>query len=386
MEAITSFFRFYFYYLDALFTGFSVVTRVAVAFVMLMAIIILFTIYKLIYAVYKIKQQKKRKKKVQNLYEEKTREIIFSAQTLPEETIRHELKVAENASFKDWESRYITDLLLSIKDEKNESAINVENYSTVIRVFLLVGFWDSHLHKRNLKKNKRALRRLISINNTIPEGIFTHLIHTNNHDLRKLAKCGYMQFSAHNPLKFLDEDFDQRFNSLDEVRIHAALRSREKELPSLIRWVYNTENEAYKCFLIEEIGLFNQIECIPQLLNLFKETKSEQIKMATAKTLGRLKHPDTIDILVSEYELCSEAVQSSIIDAMGKIGTQEALEFLEEECYRTINNELFIKIVRNIYMLDSTQRIYPRLKQNTHNSFQKTVFEHIEQIEISNAI
>ena len=386
METTISIFKFYFYYLEGLFTGFPIVIRTVALFVMLMTIIIIYTLYKFVYAVYKIKQQKKHQNKIQNRYETKIREIISSTQTLSEEEMRNELNVPENTSFKEWESRYITDLLLSIKTEKNDQGINEENYSGIIKIFRLIIFWDNHLRKKNPNKNKRALRRLISINDNIPEGIFTHLVHANNSDLRKLAKCGHMQLSAHNPFKFLDDDFDQRFNSLDEVRIHAAFKTRQERLPLLIRWVYSTKNEAYKSFLIEEIGLFKQTECAPQLLELFKETKSDRIKASTAKTLGLLNHPGTIEVLSSEYELCSETVQLKIIDAIEQIGTQEALTFLENECYRTTSDELFIKIVRSIYRIDLKREIFPKLKQHTHNSFQQTVFEHVERIEISTAI
>jgi len=386
MEPIVSFFKFYFYYLDALFTGFPLVIRAATLLVMLMAIIIFVGLYRFLFSIYKIKRQKRRKEKIRNLYEANIREIVFSPQTLSDEEIRDRLGVVEKGAFKEWESRYITDLLLAVKNEKESSYLNEENYAEVIRLFSLVIFWDSQLHKRSLKKNKRALRRLINISQNIPEGIFTHLHHTNNHDLRKHAKYGHMQLSAHNPFKFLDEDFDQRFNSLDEIRIHAALKAREKRLPLLIRWVHNTQNDSYKCFLIEEIGLFNQTECAPQLMDMFKEAKSDQLKAAIAKTLGMLNCEGAVTVITSEYGLCSEPVQLSIIDALESIASRQALVFLENECYKTLNDELFIKIVRSIYRIDSKHETYPRLKQNSRNSFQQTVFEHVERVEISNAI
>ena len=386
METTISFFKFYFYYLDALFTGFPLVVRTTTVFVMLLAVIIVIVLSRFLFSIYKIKRQRKRKEKVRDLYEEKIREIIFSQQTLSGEDIRNRLGVVEKGSFKEWESRYITDLLLAVKNEKDSSYLNEENYTGVIRMFSLISFWDRHLHKRSLKKNKRALRRLISLTQDIPEGIFTHLYHTNNHDLRKHAKCGHMQLSVHNPFKFLDEDFDRRFNSLDEIRIHAALKSRETRVPSLIRWVYNTQNDAYKCFLIEEIGLFGQTECAPQLMDMFKETKNDQLKVAIAKTLGLLNCEGTVGVITSEYGLCSEPVQLSIVDALELIGSREALVFLENECYKTQSDELFIKIVRSIYRIDLKRETYPRLKQHSHSSFQQTVFEHVERVEISKAI
>ena len=386
METIVSFFKFYFYYLDALFTGFPLVIRAATLFVMLMAIIIVVGLYRFFFSIYKIKRQKRRKEKIRNLHEANIREIVFSPQTLSEKEIRDRLGVVEKGRLKEWESRYITDLLLAVKNEKESSYLNEENYTEVIGIFSLVIFWDRQLHKRSLKKNKRALRRLINISQNIPEGIFTHLHHTGNPDLRKHAKYGHMQLSAHNPFKFLDEDFDQRFNSLDEIRIHAALKAREQRVPSLIRWVYNTQNDAYKCFLIEEIGLFNQTECSPQLMDLFKGAKSDQLKAAIAKTLGMLNGEGTVTVITSEYGLCSEPVQLSIIDALESIASRQALAFLENECYKTLSDELFIKIVRSIYRIDSKHETYPRLKQNSRNSFQQTVFEHVERVEISNAI
>ena len=188
METIVSFFKFYFYYLDALFTGFPLVVRTTTVFVMLLAIIIIIALSRFLYSIYKMKRQKKRKAKIRNLHEEKMREIIFSPQTFSEEEIRDRLGVVEKGTLKDWESRYITDLLLAVKSEKESSFLNEENYTAVIRIFSLVGFWDRHLHKRSPKKNKRALRRLISLTQDIPEGIFTHLHHIHRSEERRVGK------------------------------------------------------------------------------------------------------------------------------------------------------------------------------------------------------
>lgn len=383
MEKIFETIRFYIYYWDSLFIGFPIVIRIVSTLVVLLAILYIVSLFRFIYLAYSFERKKRHFEQVKQKYAIKLKSILFSTSNTYPDAVKSELEI-ENVSFKKWEKDDITQLILSIKQEKKIGQINVNNYIAVIDAFGLISFWEENLRNKSLEKNMQALRMLDSLGINIPGSILANKVQGLNSNLRKYAKSEHIRFASHDAFKFLEEDFDGDLNPLDEIRIHASLKERAKlkSLPLLIRWVNTAQNEAYKCFLIKEIGLFNQAGSAQQLLELYQNTMSFRIKASIAEALGLLKYTQAVPILTFNYDSNPEFVQASIINAMGQFATPEALAFLEVIYNQTSDDELFIKIVRNIYLIDSRKETYLRLKDVTTNIFRKSVFANAEQTEI----
>lgn len=380
METLVSSFKFYFFYLQAKYAGFPYIVRIAAFVVALLAITYLFTLYQFFLSMYRIKQEKKHKNDIAKRYKDLLRNIIFSTENFSLDQIKNTLK-ADEGSLKKWEKEKISDLIHDIKTEKNTAPVNEKNYSRVLDAFSLVTYWEGYLRTRNLKKNKEALRQLDNLGKIIPSSSLAYRIEERNHDLRKHVKSGFIHYASYDNFKFLEDDFDHDFNPFDELRIHVALKERAKQthLPLLIRWVNSAKSEAYKCFLIGEIGLFKQKESAPQLLELYKESSSERLRTELVKTLGILKYAEAITALAADYSTSSESLQSAIIEAMGQFGSHEALGFLVRIYHQTTNTDLFIKIVHNIYRIDEQRTTFFALKKEATTTFQRSVFEQAEQ-------
>jgi len=315
-------------------------------------------------------------------FEEKLKLVLFSGQNLSRDVIINKLEFKQG-SLKNKEKESVTELLLFVKDSDDQT-LNEFNYSEVIEIFGLIGYWEGILRKNNLKRNKQALRMLEDIAKPGSGNIVAHKVQGRNNDLRKHSKNTHMRFASYDAFKFLEDDFDREFNSLDEMRICAALeeRAKQKKLPLLIHWVHTAQNELYKCFLIKEIGFFNQKESGSQLVEMYQNEKSYQVKAQIVETLGLLKYDDAIDVLTDSYGFNPVPVQACIIEALGNMDSLKlkSLSFLEQIYEETQNGDLLTKIVDNIYKLDQNKDTFYKLKQKSTDDFHESVFTYVEKV------
>ncbi|MBK5722417.1 HEAT repeat domain-containing protein [Dysgonomonas sp. Marseille-P4677] len=372
--------KFYYYYYESIFTGYPFFIRIATAMVIILTTIYIITLIVFFFSFYNIKRLKSKVDSIENDYKDKLKAIMFSPENLSNEEIRTELQL-DNKKLKGWKKKEITDLILSLKPQKVDTYFNQNNYSGILDVFAIIPYWETKLKVRNLNNNKKALRIMENLGKNIPGSSLSSRIEERNPDLRKHVKTGFMHCASYDNFRFLDDDFDNQFNPLDEMRIHAALieQNKKKQLPPLIRWVNNSQNETYKAFLIEEIGFFNQQESASKLLELFQVSKSNKVKAKIVETLGLLKYIKAIPIFLNEYGVCSEQVQAAIVSVLGESEPPEAIEFLKEVYAGTSNEGLIIKIVQNIYKLDHEKETFFTLKQNASGVFQKSIFDFVEQ-------
>ena len=372
--------KYYFYYLDSQFTGFPLIIRITVFIVMLLILLYAVSMIRFFYIKRKRKKKEKLYKKMAKRFEENLKRVLFDRQNLSRNIIISKLEF-EQGSLKNKEKEPVTKLLLFVKSCEDQT-LNEHNYFEVIDIFELIEYWEELLRKNNLKKNRQALRNLEELAKSGYGNITAHKILGRNHDLRKHSKSSYMRFASHDAFRFLEDDFDKEFNSLDEMRIRAALeeRAKQKNLPLLIRWVHTAQNESYKCFLIKEIGFFNQKESGSQLVKMYQKEKSYPVRAQIAETLGILKYNDAIDILIDSYGINPAMVQIRIIDALGNMDSPKSLSFLEKIYGETQDVDLLTEIVDNIYKLDQDKGVFYKLKQKSTDGFQESVFTYVEKM------
>lgn len=385
--------KFYYFYLESQFLGFPLIIRIAAAIVGFLIVFYIGSVIRFLIIARGQKRKEKLDKKIVDRFEEKLKDILFSQGILSRVAIIEKLEFKQG-SLKNKEKEAVTEELLSIVKTEGH-AFNEYNYTEVVDIFGLIAYWEGLLRKDDLKKNKLALRKLEDLAINIRGNLVAHKVQGRNQGLRKHAKSDYMRYAAHDAFKFLEEDFDKDFNALDEMRIHDSLEELAKQnpVPLLIRLVYTAQSESYRCFLIKEIGFFNQRESGAQLVEMYQEEKSHKVKAQIVVTLGLLQYRDAMDVLINDYELNLTSTQACIIEAMGNMDSPKALFFLEDIFKQTQDGNLQIKIVENIYKLDKTKSVFNKMKQNaqeaelkhtavegeTRSDFVTSIFLYVEQ-------
>lgn len=367
--------KFYLYYLDSLFIGYPFVIRMTVSLIMLLISLYLIAMIRIVVTVRKRKRDNARRENISERFGEKLRTVLLTEQKMSFFEIK-DLLNPHDTVFKNWEKRYITDLVIQSKEKPS---FNDHNYTHLLEIFPLLEFWEKKLQKDNLGESKNAIRILDQIREGITGSLFSKKINSNEPSLRKHVKSEYLKYASNDAFKFLENNFDKDFNGLDGVRLHDSLKERDaaRPLPLLTKWLKNSEKESYQSFIIKEIGYFEQKAAAPYLVEFFKTTNSVLVKAEIANTLGILKYEEATAVMAEEYPYNTTLVQEAIIDMMGELRTKKAFDFLKEIYPETQNSETLIKIIKNLYKIDK-RKTNTFIQKSAPTSFEKETLAYIK--------
>lgn len=367
--------KFYLYYLDSLFIGYPFVIRMTVSLIMLLISLYVIAMIKIVVTVRKRKRDNARRENISERFGEKLKTVLLTEQELSFFEMK-DLLNPDDTVFKNWEKRYITDLVIQLKEKPS---FNDHNYTHLLEIFPLLEFWEKKLQKDNLGESKNAIRILDQIREGITGSLFSKKINSNEASLRKHVKSEYLKYASNDAFKFLENNFDKDFNGLDGVRLHDSLKERDaaRPLPLLTKWLKNSEKESYQSFIIKEIGYFEQKAAAPYLVELFKTTDSVLVKTEIANTLGVLKYEEATTVMAEEYPYNTTLVQEAIIDMMGELRTKESFDFLKEIYPQTQNDETVIKIIENLYKIDK-RKTNAFIQKSAPSSFEKETLAYIK--------
>lgn len=376
--------KFYFNYLDAQYTGYAPVIRIAVFITILLALLYLLTFVHLIILGYKSKRKSKRWNKISKKYETCLQNIIFSQETMEQETIMNTLNIKDSDIRHRWQKETFTKLILHVKDKQTkkykqqpEYNLNVHNYKAVLIILGIDTYWTRIIWQGSDKQKARALRKVEELTHDVTTGIVAPLLFDSNDTLRKISRISFMKFSHEDPFKFLEEGFDKNFTPLDAVKIHdviaVKISERNYDFSFFNRLIINnSENEDFQSFLVGEIATLNLKENAPFLTEYFKNTNNNKIKAKIAQTLGKLKYENALSMLIEEFPLSHLSTQYQIIDAVGMIGKESSQSFLKDAYRNAYNNYMRLKIINalgkcggNIAELDIHNEVQTS-QTNTH--------------------
>lgn len=134
----------------------------------------------------------------------------------------------------------------------------------VLDHFQLPAYWQKVVLRGSIRQRKQALRYMDELGHLLSGAILLKSVHHKNKDFRKQSRAAMIQYDQHDPFKFLEESFDTDFNALDEIRLHHYFvhKAKTSELPLFTRWVKNAKSDEFKIFIIKEIGLLKQVDCL----------------------------------------------------------------------------------------------------------------------------
>lgn len=345
--------KYYLYYLDSTFLGTAIIIRIVVLVVLILLFLYLISFFRLFIINNVINTNKFNDLKFQRKYGEKVREIVLSPTNMDTEEIKEKIHFNNNDIKKRWQKESLTKVMLLTKSDvaKKKKEINTNNYNEILNIFQLKYYWENEIATGKTRRKMRSLRKLEELSAEVVSGTITSLCHHRNQHLRKMARSEYVKFGEQDAFKYMEEeDFDQKFNRLDEIKLHDCLKqkSNKQGLPLLAQWVQNSKNEDYKCFLIREIAYFNQYESGPYLLDIFSETTSHKVQAEIARTLGLMKCEKALPLFTSQYKIHRLSTQANIVEAIGNIGEKDSIDFLLTVYEEAYNDDLKQKALEAI--------------------------------------
>ncbi len=86
-------------------------------------------------------------------------------------------------------------------------------------------------------------------------------------------------------------------------------------------------NNDDKKFIVDILGLIGDEKAAPDIFELLLNNNNDNVVMACIEALGNLHFAEAIEVIISIYER-NELYKPTIIEAIGKIGTPKALDFI----------------------------------------------------------
>lgn len=91
---------------------------------------------------------------------------------------------------------------------------------------------------------------------------------------------------------------------------------------------YNHDrNDDDKKFIIDLLGIIGNPKAVSHIIEILSTTDNDNVILACIEALGNIKYEDAVDILLLFYER-NELYKPTVVEALGKIGSQKALNFL----------------------------------------------------------
>ena len=370
-------FNYYYYYLSSTFTGFPLVIKIALFLILIMGIFYIMSWARIGALAYLTKRDAKREERIEKL-KERIFVILRNQENLEEHQILAELDA--KPPIKNWIKEHFSELLVA---QMGQPEINETNMGTIFRALRIPEYWENQIESTDVSKKWKSIRMLDSMAPFVAPAVIFKKANSQKKDLGNYAKSVFAKFDSHNAFKFLEEETNTQFTQLDKMRIHNSLKKRpaEEVLPHLINAAINTSNDDYRIFLIHEIGLTGISEGMEPILELYKTVKDPRVKAQIVHTLSILNYTPAIPVFIKDYSFRKPIVQEGIIEGLGYMGGKEALDFLEKTYAQTNNKEMLVRILRNIYTIESTGSetpIFKKLQAQNQSEFNEKAFTYIE--------
>ena len=109
------------------------------------------------------------------------------------------------------------------------------------------------------------------------------------------------------------------------------LKRKSDSVKAMLNYLPDANDDDQK-FIIDILGLIGDKSATEEIINVLKITKDDNTILACIEALGNLKAAEGVDEIISIYD-ANELFQPTIIEALGKIGTPECINFINANYY-----------------------------------------------------
>jgi len=109
------------------------------------------------------------------------------------------------------------------------------------------------------------------------------------------------------------------------------LKRKKDSIKAMIDYLPDANDDDQK-FIIDILGLIGSREPTFEIINILKCSRNENVILACVEALGNIKCEDAVYDIVPIYEE-NELFRPTVIEALGKIGTPECIDFINKNYY-----------------------------------------------------
>jgi len=148
----------------------------------------------------------------------------------------------------------------------------------------------------------------------------------------KAVRNNTAQLLSYNPNEKISEKLAVLISSSDiQLRNLAGeilIKRQSNSVVPLLNNLTNADDDDRK-FIIDILGLINDSRSIKPIEGVLRAEKNENVVLACIEALGNLHSEDSLELVVQFFNI-SDLYRPTIIEAVGKIGSINALSFLQK--------------------------------------------------------
>ncbi len=194
--------------------------------------------------------------------------------------------------------------------------------------------WENNFtEKLNILRTGDATAKIEVIDSLlyedVPDGLAKEIISLIDFEDRGVANSISM-FSIFNSNQNIAGFLVPFISSTDIFKRNLAgdtlIKMGSKAVPAITEFLDDKNDDDIK-FLVDVLGMIGDPSPSAKVLEILKVNKNANVILACAEALGNLRCEDSIPQLITVYDL-DPFYRPTVIEAMGKIGSKEALDFM----------------------------------------------------------
>jgi HEAT repeat protein len=104
------------------------------------------------------------------------------------------------------------------------------------------------------------------------------------------------------------------------------IKMGEKATPALLDYIDKGDDDDKK-FIIDVLGLIGDKNAVPKILEVLQISLNDNVILACIEGMGNIRAENALPELISSYDK-NELFKPTVIEAVGKIGSRQALDFI----------------------------------------------------------
>jgi HEAT repeat protein len=133
------------------------------------------------------------------------------------------------------------------------------------------------------------------------------------------------------------------------------LKIGSKAVDAMVAFVDNSSDDDQK-FIIDILGLIGDPKCAGSISKVLDVNTNDNVILACIEALGNLKYIGALDALFQIYE-SNELFRPTVIEALGKIGSKKALDFVMSK-YNEEEELVKFSIIESLGLIGDEQSFY----------------------------
>ncbi len=109
------------------------------------------------------------------------------------------------------------------------------------------------------------------------------------------------------------------------------LKRKDDSIKAMVEYLSDANDDDQK-FIIDILGLIGSKEPAYEIISILKYSRNENVILACVEALGNIKSAEAVDEIIPIYEE-NELYRPTVIEALGKIGTPECINFINKNYY-----------------------------------------------------